>query len=143
MNLSRCCRGFVDGKITPTDRESIDQTESLEIWLDGSKKLSRIYREETHKSRWIEISSRFVEKRRKKGSIKGNLSTMGNLSMICQKLSSLKKEGFSKKGKTHRDECNKQATQQRSNQHVKLSKHLSTNIQSIHKSKTHTHAKQV
>ena len=85
--------------------ECIELIKSKEIWLDGSKKLSRIYREETQKSWWIEISSRSVEKRRKKGSIIGNLST------ICQKLSSLKKEGFSKKGKTHRDECNKQATQ--------------------------------
>ena len=28
-----------------------------------------------------------------------------------KKLSSLKKESFSRKGKTHKDECNKQATQ--------------------------------
>ena len=117
--------------------ECIELIKSKEIWLDESNKLSRIYREETLKSQWVEISSRSVKKRRKKGSIKGNLST------ICQKLSSLKKEGFSKKGKSHRDECNKQATKQRSNQHVKLLKHLSTNMQSIHKSKTHTHAKQV
>jgi len=49
--------------------EFIDQTESSKIWLDGSKKLSRFYREETQKSQWIKNPSRSVEKRRKKGSI--------------------------------------------------------------------------
>ena len=54
-------------------REAISQTEGSENWLDGSKKLSRICREETQKSRWIEIPLRSIEKKRKKGSIEENL----------------------------------------------------------------------
>ena len=73
--------------------------------LNGSKNLSRIYREETQKARWIEIPLRSVEKRRKKGSIDANLSR------ICQEVVELEERRFFKKGKTHRDEYNKQAIQ--------------------------------
>ena len=65
----------------------------------------RICRGETQKSRWIENPSRSVKKRRKKGSIEENLSRIGREAV------ELEKKGFSKKGKTHRDEGNKQATQ--------------------------------
>ena len=84
--------------------ESIDQTESLKIWLDGSKKLSRIYQGETQKSQWIENLSRSIKKRRKKGLIEGNLLR------IYREAVELEERRFFKKGKTYRDECNKQAT---------------------------------
>ena len=57
--------------------------------LDGSKKLSRIYREETQKPRWIEITIRYVEARRRRGSIEENLSR------ICREAVELEeKESF-------------------------------------------------
>ena len=43
--------------------------------------------------------------KKKKGSIDANLSR------ICQEAVKLEEKVFSKKGKTYRDECNKQATQ--------------------------------
>ena len=75
-------------------RESIEQKESKEIWLDGSKKLSRLYQEETQKSqsienlsrycradrkqrnfaRWIKKLSRFLSRLKKESSIEMNLS---------------------------------------------------------------------
>ena len=48
---------------------------------------------------------RSIEKRRKKGSIEANLSR------ICQEVVELEERRFFKKGKTHRDEYNKQAIQ--------------------------------
>ena len=101
MNLSRCCRWQNHPDGSRIYQESIGQTENLEIWLDKS----RIYQEETQKSRWIENPSRSVEKRRKKVSIERNLSR------IYQKAVELEENRFFKKGKTHKDECNKQATQ--------------------------------
>ena len=53
------------------------------------------------KPRWIEILSRSVDKRRKKGSIEENLLR------ICQEAVELEENVFSKGEKTHKDECNK------------------------------------
>ena len=114
-------------------REFIGQTKSLENWLDGSKNLSRFYQEETQKSRWIENAIRSIEKRRKKGSIKDNLSR------ICQEVVELEENEFFKEEKHKEMNATSKLLNQRSNQHIKLSKHLSTNMQSIHRSKTHTH----
>ena len=65
----------------------------------------RSYLDEIQKSRWIENVIRSIEKRRKKGSIDANLSR------ICQEVVELEERRFFKKGKTHRDEYNKQAIQ--------------------------------
>ena len=65
-------------------RESIGQTESSETFLDGSKS----YRGS------IEITRRRLDR-------KDN----------CQGCVELEEKRFFKKGKTHRDKCNKQATQ--------------------------------
>jgi len=90
--LSRICRqqkSDLDG--SRICREAIGQTECLEIWLDGLKKLSRIYWEETQKSQWIENLSRSIEKRERRLDRK----------RICrgsiEKLSSLKKWSFSRR----------------------------------------------
>ena len=84
-------------KITLMDQticqESTGQTKSQEIWLDGSKKLSRIYQEVTQKSRWIEIPLRSIKKRKKKGLIKGNLLR------ICRGAVKLKERRFFKERK--------------------------------------------
>ena len=53
------------------------------------------------KPRWIEILSRSVDKRRKKGLIEENLSR------ICREVVELEENVFSKGEKTHKDECNK------------------------------------
>ena len=137
MNLSRCCRGFVDDKNTSINRESIGQTKGLEKWLDGSEKLSRIYQEETQKSQWIENPSRSVEKRERKARQKEIYQ--GSV----EKLLSFKKECFSRREKHKEMNATSKLLKQGSNQHIKLSKHLSTYKQSIHRSKTHIHTKQV
>ena len=58
---------------------------------------------------------------------------------ICQgfveKLSSLKKRSFSREEKHIKMNATSKLLKQRSNQHVKLLKHLSTCMQSIHRSK--------
>ena len=41
MNLSRCCRGSVNGKSTSMDRESINQTKSFSMDQEAVEKLSR------------------------------------------------------------------------------------------------------
>ena len=133
MNLSRCCRGSVDGK-TPLDgsricREAIEQTKCLEILFDGSKKLLRIYREETQKSWWIENLSRFIEKRERRLDRK----------RICWEAVKLEEEEFFKEEKHKEMNATSKLLKQGFNQNVKLSKHLSTYMQSIHRSKTHTH----
>ena len=56
-----------------------------------------------------------------------------------EKLSSLKKRSFSREEKHIQMNATSKLLKQRSTQYVKLSKHLSTNKQSIHRSKTHTH----
>ena len=73
--------------------------------FDGAKKLSRFYQEKTQRPQWIEIPSRSIEKRRKNGSIEENLLR------IYREVVELEEKEFFKKGKTHRDECSKQATQ--------------------------------
>ena len=91
----RYYQGSVDGKTHLNGSricwEAIEQTEFSEIWLDGSKKLSRIYREETLKSQWIKNLLISIEKRERRL----------NRKRICrrsiEKLSSLKKMSFSKR----------------------------------------------
>ena len=46
--------------------KAIERTERSEIWLDGSKKLSRIYRGETQNFRWIKNLLRSIEKRERR-----------------------------------------------------------------------------
>ena len=105
MNLSRICRWQKHFDGSRICRESINQTEGSEKWLDGSKKLSRIYLEEAQKAQWIEIPLRSIAKRRKKGLIEENLSR------ICREAIKLEENEFFKGRKTHKDEYNKKATQ--------------------------------
>ena len=66
----------------------------------------------------------------KKGSIKRN----------CREAVELEeKEGFSIREKHKEMNATSKLLKQRSNQHVKLSKHLSAYMQGIHTSNTHTH----
>ena len=134
--LSRICRqqkSDLDG--SRICREANGQIECLEIWLDGLKKLSRIYWEETQKSQWIENLLRSIEKREimldRKRIFRG----------FVKELSSLKKMCFQEAKNTEMKATSK-LLKQRSNQHDKLSKHLLTQKHSIHRSK-HTHTKQV
>ena len=81
-------------------------------------------------SRWIKIALRFVEKEVQES----------RQIVICQEAIKLDKNSFSKKGKTHRNECN-QASYSiiDPNNILNSQKHLSTRkIQSIYRSKTHT-----
>ena len=50
-------------------------------------------------------SDKICRDKKKKGLIDANLSR------ICREAVELKEKVFSRKGKTHRDKCNKQATQ--------------------------------
>ena len=116
---------FYRGSIKP-----IEQTESKEFWLDGSKKLLRFYWEETQKSRWAEklLRSYWVDKEQK-----------NFLRWICREVVELEEKEFIKGEKHIKMNATSKLLNQISKQHIKLSKHLSTNMQSIHRSKTHTH----
>ena len=59
-----------------------------------------------------------------------------NLSISCW---AWKKKVFQRREKHIKMNAVSKQLNQRSNQYVKLSKHLSSNMQSIHRSKTHTH----
>ena len=100
--------------------------------LDGSKKLSSIYQEKIKKPQSIEIMIRSIEKRRKKGLIEGNLSR------ICREAVELEEKKFFKAEKYKKMNATSKLLKDRSNQHIKLSKQLSTYMQSIQDSK-HTH----
>ena len=64
-----------------------------------------------------------------------------NLSRIYREAVELDENSFSKRGKTHRNECNQVSYLTTDLNHILSSqKHFSTRkMQSIHKSKTHTH----
>ena len=67
-----------------------------------------------------------------------------NLSRICQEVVELEEKEFSRREKHIKMNATSKLLNQRSNPHVKLSKHLSTYMQSIHNSKCiHTQTKQV
>ena len=89
---------------------------------NGSKKLLSIYREEIQKPRWIEIAIRSVKIRRRRGSIKENLSK------ICREVAELEENEFFKEEKHKEMNISSKLLKHRSNQHIKLSKHLSTYI---------------
>ena len=101
--------------------------------LDGLKKLLSIYQEEVQKPRWIEIAIRSV-KTRMKGSIEENLSR------ICREAVELEEKEFFKEEKHKEMNATSKLLKHRSNQHIKLSKHLSSYLQSNQDPKhTHTH----
>ena len=75
---------------------------------------------------------RSIEKRRKKGSIEGNLSR------ICREAVELEEKKFFKVEKHKKMNATSKLLKDKSNQHIKLSKQLSTYMQSIQDSK-HTH----
>ena len=74
MNLSRYCRGSVDGKNTSMDREAVKNLLARQNVSRLIEKLSRNYRDEIHKDRWIKNAIKSIKKRRKKGLIDANLS---------------------------------------------------------------------
>ena len=120
MNLSRCCRGSVDGKNTSMDRESVENLSAKQ----RAQKFCLMDRD----------SVKICREKRKKGSIEME---------SVEKLSSLKKRSFSRKEKYIKMNATSKLLKQRSNQHIKFSKHLSTYMQSIQDPKhTHTHAHQ-
>ena len=101
--------------------------------FDGAKKLSRFYRE---KPRDLDGSKFRQDLSRKE-------ERMAQLKRTCwgsiEKLSSLKKKSFSRREKHIEMNAASKLLKHRSNQHIKLSNtHLSTYMQSIHRSKTHT-----
>ena len=112
--LSRICRRQnkeLDG--LRICQASIEQTESKEFWLNGSKKLSRFYQEETQKSRWIKKLSRSYQDKFQiaqwiKDAIRSvkkkspRVSIDSYLSRFVEKLLSLIKIDFSKRGKTQK-----------------------------------------
>jgi len=74
MNLSRCCRESIYGKIILMDRDSIENLsakQKLSRWIEN---LSRSYRDKFQIARWIKYAIRSVEKRSPRGSIDRKLS---------------------------------------------------------------------
>ena len=79
---------------TPRWIEDLSRIYRLDkMLLDGLKKLSSIYQEETQKSRWIEILIKSIKKRRKRGLIEENLLR------ICREVVELEENEFFKEGK--------------------------------------------
>ena len=79
-----------------------------------------------------------IEKRRNRSWIETNLSR------IYQEAVKLEEKEFFKEEKHKEMNATSKLLKHRSNQHIKLSKHLSTYMQSIQDQKhTHTHTKQV
>ena len=99
---------------------------------------SRSYRDKFQKARWIEIVIRFVETRRRKASIEENLSRIYREAIELEE----KKKVFSREEKHIKMNATSKLLKHRSNQHIKLSKQLSTYMQSIQDPK-HTHTQQV
>ena len=123
-------RSSMDWSFCQGSVEPIEQTESKEFWLDGLKKLSRFYWEETQKSWWTEklLRSYWVDKEQ-----------INFLRWIYREVVELEEKEFIKGGNHIKMNATSKLLNQRSKQHIKLSKHLSTKMQSIHRSKTHTH----
>ena len=134
MNLLRCCQGSIDGKNTLMDREAVENLSARQKVSRWIEKLSRIYREEVQKPWWIEIAITSIEKRRKRGSIETNLSR------IYQEAVELEEKEFFKEEKHKEMNATSKLLKHKTNQHIKLSKYLSTYMQSIQDPKhTHTH----
>ena len=87
---------YLDG--SRSCRESIGQKKSFLMNWEAVEKLSR----QIPESSMDQNCANFHHEKKKEGLDKCK---------SIEKLSSLKKMSFSKRGKTHRDECNKQATQ--------------------------------
>ena len=154
MNLLRCCRGSVDNKTKSSmDRGSIknlsrrqrarnfgsmDRISCLKAIekkprnLDGSRSCREAIKYTESKEIFLN-GSRFLLKKRKKGSIERNPSR------FYREAVELEENEFFKEEKHIKMNATSKLLNQRSNQHVKLSKHLSTYMQSIHRSRTKTH----
>ena len=129
LDGSRICRG------------SISQTECLEILAWWIEKLSRCCWDSVkNKPRNLDGS------KISRDAINVEVRKL-NRSGICQgsveKLSSLKKMSFSREEKHIKMNATSKLLKQRSNQHVKLSRHLSTYKHIDPKKHTHTHTQQV
>ena len=120
-------------------QESFSQTKSSEILALWIKKLSRFYLRRNPKTSMNRVLLRSIEKRRKKSSIEGNLSRIYREAVELEK-----KWVFQRREKHIEMNATSKLLKHRSNQHINLSKHLSTYKQSIQDPKhTHTHTKQV
>ena len=115
--------------------ESVENLSSRNLEISMDRELSRCYQEgRVHKNfaRWIKNLSRLLSRKEKEGLDRKE---------FVEKLSSLKKKEVFKGEKHIKMNATSKLLNQRSNQHVKLSKHLSTYKKSIHRSKTHTHTR--
>ena len=118
INLSRCCQEFVDGKSTSMDRTAIEKLsakQNLSRWIEN---LSRSYREKFQKASMDQKCVKIYWEK-KSNSLDRQLS--------IEKLSSLIKTSFSKRGKKHKNKYN-QASYSNKNPNNILSsqKHLLT-----------------
>ena len=128
LNLDRY--EFVDGKSTSMDQDSVENLSARQKVSWWIKKLSR----QIPKSSMDRDCANFCQERKKEGL---------DRCKSVEKPSSLKKTSFSKRGKTHRNECIK-LLKHRSNQHVKILKtSFNKKMQIIQRSNTHTHITQV
>ena len=89
------------------------------------EKLSRSYWEKFQKAWLIENALTSIKKSRKRGSINTNLLR------ICWEVVELEENEFFKEEKHKKMNASSKLLKHRSNQHIKLSKYLSTYMQSI------------
>ena len=117
------------------DRTAIEKLSADRNFLDGSRICREAIQTNSKKLRWIKDALRSIKKRSPKVSIDNYLLRS------VEKLSSLIETVFSKRGKTHRNECNQASYSTKDpNNMLSTQKHLSTRkkMQSIHDPK-HTH----
>ena len=128
-HLSRRCRR------DRSSRKSSRRIEKKLKNLDGSRMYQGFVKQTKRSEEKLDGSACFwksIESKAKK------LDRRGCVEVFVEKLSSLKKKSFSREEKYIKMNATSKLLKKRSTQHVKLSKHLSTYKQSIHRSKTHT-----
>jgi len=146
---SRSCRAAIKQKPTLMDRESVKNLSARQKVSQWIEQLSRSYWEKLQITQWIEIALTSVNKRRKRVSIDSNLSRICREAIELdknKKINKIKnKNNFSKRKKTHRNECNQANYSTKDpNNMLSFQKHLSTRKIAKHSwSKTHTCTKQV
>ena len=143
MNLSRCCRESVDGKNTSMDREAIKKSigqQKVAWWIaEAVEHLSRRNLETL-----MDWDCDKISQDKKKEGLDRRKSD--NLSRIYREIVELEENEFFKEDKHKEMNATSKLLKHRSNQHIKLSKNLSTYMQSIQDPKythTRTHTKQV
>ena len=134
MNLSRCCRGSINSKSTSMNREAVENLSARKKVSRWIEKLLKSYRDKFQKVSMDRKCDKICREKKSKG-LDRYLSVE-----ICQEAVELDKNRFFKERKnTQKWMQSSKLLNQRSKQHVKLSK-TSLNMKNVkHLNPKHTH----